>query len=214
MPYRKTRRAYRKRPAKKSGANYTRQIARAEAKKVVAKSIETKMFDHSAAAQAVDWNTGVVASVTTGIGRGTGEGDYIGDKITPCGLSVRLQLTRADATQLIRILVIQNKAGGIPLLSTLLQSVANATAPLSPLDNDYENTYRVLYDKTWSMDSVRGTSTQARITIPRHKFRSLVFNDQFGTIEKGGIYLCAISDSGAAAHPVLDYRMRFYYRDA
>lgn len=214
MPYTRRRRYVRKRRPARAKNTYVRKVARYEAKKVVARQIETKIYDTNATAQAIDYTTGVIVSPTANIIRGVGENNYIADAITPVGISFRCQLMRADSTQLIRIIVIQNKAGGVPLLSTLLQSVGNVTTPLSPLDIDYNDTYKVLYDRLISMDSIRGTTYPLTIRIPRKKLRLLKFLDTTGGIEKGGIYFCFISDSAIANHPTLDYRCRFYFKDA
>jgi len=212
MPYKRTKKTtYRRRPAK---SGYVRKVARTEARKAVMKTVETKIFDTSQTAQAIDYTSGYVTSVTNGMIRGTSEDDYIGDSIKPVGISIRAQFTRSDATQMFRFIIIQNKAGGIPLLSTLLQSVSNVTAPLSPLDKDFSHTYAVLVDRLISMDSLRGTTTVRNFKINSNKLRGLWYNDSLGSIQKGGIYICVISDSAAASHPVLDYRCRFYYKDA
>lgn len=214
MPYTRRRRApvKRRRYARKN--TYVRKVARAEAKKVVARAVETKVYDYSASAQAIDYTNGLVVSATTTMTRGTAENQYIADKIHPVGVRLSMQYTRADATQMLRLIIIQNKGGGVPLLNTLLAATGNITAPLSPYDLNYNDTYRVLYDKLVSMDSIRGTTMTSIVKIPAKKLRQLTFNDGAGTVEAGGIYFCWISDSAVAAHPTVDYRFRFYYKDA
>lgn len=202
----------RRRPARKN--NYVHRVARVEAKRVVARAVETKIYDLTSHSNAIDWSTGYVLSVSSAIARGTGETNYIGDKIAPVGIRCAFQYTRADASNMLRLVVIQNKAGGVPLLNTLLQGTANLSAPLSPYDTNYDNTYRVLYDKVVSMDNIRNLTSVHIVKIPGKKLRPIVFNDAAGTIEAGGIYFCWISDSGAAAHPTVDLRMRLYFKDA
>lgn len=215
MPYRRTYR--RKYPARRKYARRptnVRAIARVEAKKVVSKAIETKMHDVNQTTVPIDYTIGYVSSMTSALTRGTAENQYLGDKITPVGLSVRMQFTRVDATQMIRCIVIQNRAGGVPLLSTLLQSVGNITAPLSPYDVDYDNTYRVLYDQVWSMDSIRGTTMIKKLKLNYRRLRPIWFNGADGELERGGIYLMFISDSAVSSHPTVDFRARLYYKDA
>jgi len=182
---------------------------------VVARQIETKRADNTWANQTFDYNTGLVLSLTNGMIEGTADGQYVGTHIRPAGLIIRAQYTRSDTSQLIRVIMIQNKAGGVPLLSTLLSSVNNVTAPLSNYDVDYNDTYRVLFDRLVSMDSIRGTTGTMIIRIPMKKLQRITFGNATGLLEKGGIYLCAISDSvTATAHPVLDIRASLYYKDA
>lgn len=191
-----------------------KSIAHKEAKKAVAQEIETKMIDTNVTAQAIDYNNGYVVSLTNTMIRGTDDKQYLGDSIMPVGLKVRFQFTRSDASQLCRIILIQNKAGGIPLLSTLLASTGNLTAPLSPYDNNYQDTYRILKDKLYSMDSIRNLTTIGEITLNSKQLNKIYFNDAVGTVEKGGIYMCVISDSSISVHPTFDYRARLYYKDA
>jgi len=212
MPYKRTYRR-RRAPARRKNT-YVRKVARTEAKKAVARQVETKRLDNLWASQAVDYSTGIVLSMTNGIGQGVGESDFIGTKVHPAGIRIRLQYGRSDASQLLRFIVIQNKAGGVPLLNTLLASVGNITAPLSNYDTSYNDTYRVLYDRLISMDSIRGSTGALSIAFPAKKLRQITFTGATGTPEKGGIYFCAISDSAAAAHPVVDLRSSFYFKDA
>lgn len=191
-----------------------KRVARIEAKKVINKSVETKIFDSNATSQAVDATNGVVSSLTNGMIRGIGEDQYLGDQITPVGAIIRIQYGRADSSNMLRFLLIQNKSGGIPLASTVFASTFNITAPLSPYDVDYQDTYRVLYDKLVSMDSVRCTTGVLTIRLRSKQLRKLSFNDAAGTIEKAGIYLVVISDSTTVTHPVIDWRARLYYKDA
>lgn len=218
MPYRRTARktAYRKRPAK---SGYVRKVARVEARKAIAKTVETKMYDSNYTAQAVDYTNGFVSSLTASTGgnsiiRGTAEDNYIGDSIRPVGFSMRMQFTRSDSTQLFRVVILQNKAGGIPLTTTLFQSVSNVTAPLSHFDKDYVHTYNVLLDRLISMDQIRDTTLVRTFKVSQKRLRSLWFNDGVGNIQKGGIYVLVISDSAVATHPTIDYRCRLYYKDA
>lgn len=214
MPYsRRRRNTYRKRPAKKR-PTYVRKVARQEARRAVRSTVETKFFDTSQSSQAVDNLNGYVVSLTNGITQGASELQYIGDRINPMGISIRAQFTRADSTQLFRFIIIQNRGGGIPLITTLLANAGNLTTPLSAYDRDYNDTYRILYDTTISMDSIRCTTTQRVFKIPGRKLRLLRFNNNSGQIESGGIYICVVSDSGSVSHPVFDYRARFYFKDA
>lgn len=213
----KTMKARRTRPQPRGNkvvhVKEARQIAKQEARKVIRQDEETKYCDTSLLAQAVDYTDGKVHSFTSGLLRGTTESNYLGDKIIPVGLHCKIQLTRSDSTQLFRIIIIQNKAGGVPLLGTLLQNISSLTTPLSLYDVDYEDTYRVLYDRLISMDSIRNTTMAFTIKIGQKRLRRIAFNDGSGTLEKGGIYLCIISDSAVTTHPTIDLRSRLYFKD-
>lgn len=207
-----------KRVVRKKQTNYVHKVARQEARKVVNGAIETKMYDVDQVADAVNWDgfagLGNVYSLTLGQIRGLAENQYIADSITPVGIVIRYKLTIGDATQLMRMVLIQNKAGGVPLITTVFQNVGTANAPLSPLNNNYQNTYRVISDKLFSLDGIRNNIISGTWRIPWSKLRKLYYNDAIGTIEKGGIYLCIVSDSGAIPNPTIQFHSRLYFKDA
>lgn len=213
MPYRRTtkKKTYRKRRGTKS--NYVHKVAKYEAKRALDRELETKIFDLAFSAASVDYNTGLALNLTNGITRGTGETQYIGDSISPVGLHIRGNFYSNGSTfNTLRCIIIQNKAGGIPLNSTLLQSVNNLRAPYSPYDTNYNNTYRVLVDRTYHI-APASTPSQP-INIKLSKFSKMWFNDQFGTHEKGAIYLMIVSDTTSVNLPVFQGYSRIFYKDA
>lgn len=209
-------RTYRRRPRKQT---VTRKIARQEAKKVVNRTIESKIYDGVIAATGIDY-TGQTFPMTannqgvSAIAQGSGDANYIGSKITPTHLTIRGNWVCVDVQNMVRCIVVQVIGGGIPTTSTVLASVTNVRAPLSPLERDYDKTFRVLADRTWQLSTTDRIATAFKIKIGMKHLRPIWFNDAAGSVERGGLYLLVISDSAAASHPVIQVYHRMFFKDA
>jgi len=217
MPQYRRRAPARRRPARKQNT-VVRRVARQEAKKVFNRRVESKTFDGAVGAGTIDYNGTVWTlwddSTGTAITQGTGETQYIGQKITPTYFTLRWQANVADATNMIRIIVLQDIVSGVPTGANVLQSVSNVRAPLSPLDVDYDQTYRVLADRLIQLDAVSSPSKVGKIKIGMRQLRPVFFSDNAGTYEKGGCYILVISDSAASTHPNVNLVWRWHFKDA
>lgn len=214
------KRKYAKKPVQKTRNDYVHKVARLEAKKVIKKTIETKMFDGATTTSTTVDYSGVVfpmladpsGSVT--IQGGISDNQYIGTKITLSGIRLRYAVTVADTYNMVRIIVIQTKGGYIPSSGAdILQSVSNIRAPLSDFEIDYENRYTVLYDKLLDLANVGDNIKTRTVWISGKKLRRVTFVDMAGTVEDGGIYMLAISDSSSGNPGFLAY-WRDHYKDA
>lgn len=194
-------------------------MARQEARKVVRSNIEAKQYDGTESA-VIDWS-GTTYSITNSVfsggsamSQGTGNGQYIGSSIKPTYVMIRGFVNVSDSTNLMRIVVLQVKGGGVPTAATVFESTANIRAPLSPLEKNYDKTYNVLADRLISVNGVAMPQRPFKIKLSGRKMRKIEFNDGAGTIEANGVYVVAVSDSGAAVHPTLTYEWRLHYTDA
>jgi len=84
----------------------------------------------------------------------------------------------------------------------------------SPFDQDYEDRFRVLYRKTIALNTLGDANKVFKANIPYNKFSKIRFNDSAGTPEIGTIMIGWISDSSAAAHPLIRAQWRLFYKDA
>lgn len=210
--------SYRKRTYTKKNTQM-KKVARREAVKVVRQNIESKMFDYDASAVSIDWSaTNSVLNITAGIVQGTDDNNYVGRKIKPTYLQIRGILSHSGETNMIRMVVLQDKVSGVVLSgANIWQSVANTRAPLSPFERQYNDTFNVLYDKTINFankDDVTSVTRIFKIKISGRIMRQITFGDASGNVESGGLYFCLISDSGAVAHPYMDAKWRLTYKDA
>lgn len=200
---------------------HTAIVARREAKKVMAKKIESKTYDTFVFPfQILSTSATSIFDLTNGIARGTAENQYIGDSIMPTHLRIRWVVEGSDEFNTIRVMVIQNKAGGIPIGPTLIQSSGTQISPISPYDTSFNETYRVLFDEFYTTVSgpFRAVPTSTSvisgdIRIPAKKFHKINFTTG-GVLSVGGLYIIFTSDSAGAPDPSGKFYSRLYYKDA
>lgn len=219
MPYTRRRRVYKKkRPAK---STYVRKVARQEAKKAFRQQAENKIYDSRLLPFQIDYSgTNAVFNLTYNptttsfITQGTDDVQYIGKRIKPIFLTIRGQIFLADTTNVMRCIIVQVKGTFVPTLSTMLEEVGSTFAPYSPFERQYNECYRVIVDRTYSLDTACNVEKLFKIKIPGSKLRHIQFRDNSGALESGGIYMCWISDSGTVAHPTMTYYSRLTFEDA
>lgn len=212
MPFRRTyrRRTYRRRPQNKGGV---RRVVRREAKKAIAKEIETKASDVSLAASSVDYTTGVVQALHANLTPGTGANQYIGTRIHPVYLHIRYKVHAGDPQNLLRVIIIQTRTAGVPTLANTLESVSNVRAPLSDYEVDYNHTYTVLYNRIHTLDDANFNTQLGEVKIRMKRLRAMYYTAG-AAIERGGLYFLCISDSAIATHPTVEFYSRLHYKDA
>lgn len=193
---------YPKRPYTRQTIDDKVRIAVAQEMKKKEKKSESKMYDRLIAASPVDFS-GIIIDLFTGIVQGVSDSNYIGSDIRPTTLRIKMSLQATDSIQMFRVVVLQTIGGGVPTPATVLQSVGNIRAPLSPFERDYLKTYKVLFDELYTQVlNTESAFLSVDIRIPYNKLRNVEFTDTVGTIEANGIYLLLISDSAAVSHPV------------
>lgn len=213
-----TRRVTRKRTP---GTYAMRKTARIEAKKVVSRETESKLWDGRMAQTAQDWDGLAVdmfsnPSAATQITQSVGEGGYLGSKITPVYIQCNYQWIYSDVTNIVTVFIIQTKGLFNPIgldLTNVLQSTANAQAPLSMTDWSYNDRFRVLARRIHYLNNTDRLNLTGSFRIPRSKLVRTTFADAAGTHESGAIYLCMISDSSDAG-PTFGAQWRIHYKDA
>lgn len=214
---------YRKTYQKKSGME---KAARKAVKQAIHAEIEDKIWDGSVALAGanVDY-TGVVygmfSDVPTAstIVQGANISQYIGQKVTPTSIEIRYCWinTLADTTNLCTVIVFQSIGSFAPtggVMTNVLQSTANFSAPLSPLDLSYDNRFRVLYRKVVDLSQSGQDIVQHTVFIKRKNLRQVHFSDGAGSYESQGLYIGFISDSSVAVHPLVRCQWRIRYEDA
>lgn len=219
MPYRR-RQTTRKRTYPKKKDTHVRRVARSEATKVIKKQIESKIFDGKDTSVKIDygattsvWALTQATSTGSPITQGTDDNQYIGRMIKPTYLTIRGVFARADATNIIRVCILQDKVSGVALSgANIWESVLNMSAPFSPFERTYNNTFNVLLDRTYNIDTDRSQLT-FKIKVSGKLMRKIFFKDAAGTIEANGLYIALISDSSLGSHPYVNCNWRLTYKD-
>lgn len=200
-------------------ANTTRKIARIEAKKVISREIETKHIDGVLAVTNFDY-TGVQYNMTTdpnggtSMSQGVSENQYIGATIRPTHIDCRYTFGVGDATNIVRMIVVQVRANDSPTMANILQSVGNVRAPLSSYDQAYEGRWRVLLDRTYDLNGVAKPFITGRFRIKGSALNQIHFSDGSGTLERGCVWIGFISDSALSTHPSVQAYWRLFFKDA
>lgn len=194
-------------PAVKSQVNYA-------VRRALDKREELKISD-TTIASGID-NVGSVVDLTD-MTQDITEASRIANKVAPKWVELRLTLTCADATNIMRLVLIQwhlDSDAAPPLASNVLQAglVTGSYGPWAGYNNDDRALFRVLGD--WSYQMNASTANGSVIVVKKIKaaMRQIEFN---GTSTTGTekLYLIAISDSGAVSHPTVTGAVRVYYGD-
>lgn len=218
MPYKRTyrKKTYRKKPA---STNYVRKVARIEASRMINKQAEHKFGETpNMYLSQVDYSGTSMIWPCFPTLQGGGDQNYIGTQVKPTWITFRGFVEAGDTFDHVRIIVVQwNKGNGdFGDIRDILQFTGNVKAPFSPYNVDQKHRFRVLYDKTLSVQS---DTASGRIIAPIHfniktkQLKKIVYKDGAGTIETGGIYMYAVSDSAVAPHPLLTGSGRTYFVD-
>lgn len=207
-------------------AKTKRQIRR-EVKSQVMKNIESKNYDSDIVWPVIDW-VGFGSTVTSAITQGPADNQYIGNKITPTHLTVRGLLARNDITAAqplgvlnavqMRMIIIQHRTNVVPTSSQLLQAFGSNSVPISPINVDHDNQFRVLIDRLWTLNYGHSQAVSFKVKIGMKKLQKIWFSDAVGTLERGLIRIYFFSNVNpaiaAADQPSAHTYSRLFFKDA
>lgn len=155
-----------------------------------------------------------VASVLQNLTRGdTYLDNFIGGRIKPVGWEVRFSLIGADATNLVRIMLIQWMDSTTPTGSGLLQFDNAVQAPISPKLLTNRDNIIVLADQLFSTTVNGPNSCSGRIYVKSKNLNNVEFPSGATTPQKGNLVVLVVSDSSAVAHPTIAYYSRVTFTD-
>jgi len=205
---------------RRTGARKLNRRQRVEVKRIVGRQQEDKFFDVYTGATAVPSGTGVILGPYTVPAQGLTVNSRAGDVIQQRKLDQTYQLNGGDAVNSIRVIVFKwtpNDAFDVPTTAKILQDTV--TLPwMSPfIDVSVEqHRFKVISDRLFTM--VTASDTGVRL------FRSSYFGRRLGkkkqtfnpaaTTAAGNIYVLAVSDSIAVAHPNITISSRFHFTDS
>lgn len=206
------------RPIKRSRAKktYSNYLTRRQVKAEVLKQIETKQSYNYSSADAISYSGSAFELFPNA--QGDTDQTVIGNRITPVYVQVKYGLDLGDTTNVVTLCVIQWK-GQVPhdppLGSDVFSFTGNITAPFSSWDFTEKPNFRVLAVATHALDTYHPKAI-GEFKIPSYKLRPIYYQENdIGNFPKdGGLYLIAISDSGAVTHPALQFYANIHYKDA
>jgi len=205
-------------------AKNTKDQVRRMIKSAIAQTEEVKYFDeYGSNSVSTLGNIIRIATITQGDLNNQRIGDII--KLKKLELKYNVAGQAATATYAsVRVMLVQwypldydisTSLGEPPTFAELLKSVAGVSAPISPINPEFKDEFKVLYDKTHTIHSLdQGSSVaNARVTVKKFGHNKIDFYDG-GTYGNGQLYLVLISDDGLVPYPSVNWATMLYYTDS
>lgn len=136
---------------------------------------------------------------------------YVGGRITPIGLTIRIRLTVGDAQNFVRIGVFQSEGAFSTSATNYFLTTTDMSSPISPYPI---YPFITLHDKCIAM--VNATETQCmfyKIYIPGKRLLPITFSST-NVVTSGMIQLLGLSDSAAAPNPAISVYSVLKYLDS
>lgn len=171
---------------------------------------EKKFFQVTGTSVAIDENGGVVN--ISDISQGDTDITRDGDQLLVRSIELACSFVVADATNLMRLLVVQWMPQGVPALSDVITSTGGPLACLAPYLHDTRYQFRVLYDKRVAVDTYNPIKIihKRLIRIPIRKIQYVAGTN----VGNNKIYAMFISDSAAVSHPTVNYQFKLNFSDS
>lgn len=202
----------RKRQGKKKPSVYQLQKQINAVNRKINDVVEYKYIDNSDTSVAM--NTTASITLINGVAQGDSSTTRDGIRIVMKSLDARFHLQSADATNICRVLIIQDKQhnGSSPVIGDILQ---NTSEPLSFLNKSNSKRFRTIYNGIFSVSN----SSPATVQDVVHKDLNIITMFEgsgatASTIKTNALYLVLLSDSGAVSDPGLTYSIRIRFVDA
>lgn len=151
---------------------------------------------------------------------GSGFNQRIGDSIKLKSFNFKYTIYLSDPSNVMRIIVFQwkNNSGisGTPTVQYILQQ-PTPYGWLSQHNQDTKQNYKILYDRTHTMQNGGPLQITRSVNINRFATTNIQFISDVATQNnciKGEIYLLLISDSNVVIHPTFVWRSQMRYTDA
>lgn len=184
------------------------------ANKVYNKKAEIKFHDADDVGSGID-SSGSVFDISL-ISQGDTDQTRDGDKIYVKSIIGRMTLTAGDATNFLRVIIVQWLAENSGITITkVIQSLTGAIN--QSYAHDYASARKILYDKTFTLGSANTASVPtvrtAKFMITRGFKRTINFLGG-STDGYNKLYMVCVSDSGGVPNPTLAYSVRVRYTDS
>ena len=142
------------------------------------------------------------------IPNGTGFNERVGLKVKGKSIQIRLELIRADSTQLMRVIVFRWFCQSTPTVGDILEGTP---WPLNATSVNRAGEYQIMYDNMFALSASTNANFVDKFFIERPMNITFTTAD---AVDLGHVYLLAISDSIAVTHPTISYWSRLRYTDS
>lgn len=179
------------------------------------KNMEKRYYRASNTISLPNWSSSNVSFDHVGFSQGTGNGNRTGLSIIVKSIKFRGGISVADGFNVVRLVAFQyhDLDSTAPLPENIFDnnysiSSLSAHTPYAHFNLENKSAYTILYDKLFVLSNSVGGHTPCgtfNITIPGSKLRPVTYTTSGVTTGNNHIYLCALSDSSVASHPVMNY---------
>jgi hypothetical protein len=181
------------------------------------REVEYKVTDTSTTGGNVT-SSGTVVNLLASLTRGDDYlNNFLGNKINPAGIQVRYQFRVGDPSNIMRVIIFQWMDSTTPAVSGILQT---PTTNLSALLATNKTNINVLHDRVYSGSETYAGALSYMETVPSKtiyikgkNIYPVEFQAGANTVQKGGLYMLLISDSGAAPTPTASWYIRTTFAD-
>lgn len=198
-------------------AEVKRQVDR-----VLAKQKDYKICTSEVSSTNVDFS-GTVYNLLTNMSRGdNARNNYEGSHIQIKNIHVRGQVACADLSNVVRIIIFQWMDDTSPLVTSVLDNtgiIGTVNAPYASRNWSNRPLFRIFRDEMIQLQAntnITGGNGPVRIIdyfIKSNKLMRTYYAATSNVIQKGGIWMIVVSDSGAAPDPDIIFTSEIIYTD-
>jgi len=212
----------RKFPRTRKGAWYNKRYSAIDMGKMALSQIwklkglvnsEMYKLDTAISGQNIDGASPYITHLTA-VGQGDGDNQRSGNSIFVRSFNFKGAISRTasgDAAQVIRLSVIQD-IQQVSDTTPTVTDVYEGTSPYAHLNSATVGRYKVLWSRTYTLDTANRLVTAVQINLPmRHHVR---YNGTGTTdVQKGGLYMIASSSQATNHFPAINGEYRLSYHD-
>lgn len=164
-----------------------------------------------------------VTHLLSGIAVGTGYNERVGAQVLGKSLLFRYQLTAADVSNIMRVIIFRWFDDTSPTPGMVLEvGPSSATInPLSPILYDNRDKIQILHDNLHSLNISAVYYNAGATVYPRPQVDKMYIKRNMkirwqtdDTVDEGHIYALFVSDSTLVGHPAYHFYSRLRYTDA
>lgn len=216
--FNKGQRRRKKRKPKTTDGKQNKRIAHLE--NILLPALEWKSRDINSFNAAIT-NVGYGNFPMFQLAQGDASDERVGDKVTLKSHNVSLSLTRADTSNIVRVIFAMTPSSTSLVLDDVLQYAnygvyGNAvfSSPYRKKASSTAKTYSILFDKVYNLtDDISTIVDKFKLKVPK-KGRQVEFQGVASQMpDNYNLSLLAISDSTGIPHPIMDCSVRSKYID-
>lgn len=164
--------------------------------------------------QNVDYS-GTVASISD-VPQGLSDSGREGDQIYLRSIEFSWQAFIGDTFNVLRLIVFQWYPPTTPTVADIILATAVGSTDIvfAPYNHDKRYNYKILYDKTVSLDAVKANTSGVIRKYIIKGFKRHIQYEATGTTGTNKIYILKASDSAAVSHPQMQNYHKINYSDA